>query len=246
MEQIVLYLAVLAALSGFGMGLMNIAGPFLKRRDFKLPALRLDSLLRRSGTADEDGLDLYDEDDDDGRDFAESGFAGAQATLLARRNAAADADPDDLDEELAGVLDEVATEEFETEEDSNDGLEEEDDGAVIYTVSAETAGEDEDNDEFTSADEDGDDEDEEDDGEEEDDDDEEDGDEEDEAPEVHVVAAAGGGKDDMMSFFDEAADAGAGAIAAWRADLPEVTIEELLAEARAISQRIKGAKRNAA
>ena len=50
MEQIVLYLAVLAALSGFGMGLMNIAGPFLKRRDFKLPALRLDSLLRRFRT----------------------------------------------------------------------------------------------------------------------------------------------------------------------------------------------------
>ena len=243
MEQIVLYLAVLAALSGFGMGLMNIAGPFLKRRDFKLPALRLGSLLRRSSTADEDGLDLYDEDDDDGRDFAQSGFAGAQATLLARRNVAAYADADDLDEELADVLDEVAAEEFESEAADNEGLEEEGDGAVIYTVSAGTAGEDEDafeGDEFDSVDE--------------EEDDEEDGDEEDEegaeeeaaAPEVHVVAAAGGGKDDMMSFFDEAAGAGAGAIAAWRADLPEVTIEELLAEARAISQRIKGAKRNAA
>ena len=244
MEQIVLYLAVLAALSGFGMGLMNIAGPFLKRRNFVLPALRLDSLLRRFRTADEDGLDLYDEDEDDARDFAESGLAGAQATLLARRNAAAYGDADDLDEELSGVLDEVAAEEFETEAAGNEGFEEEEDGAVIYMVSAETAGEDEDvfeADEFASVDEE--EEDDEEDGDEED----EDGDEEEaEAPEVHVVAAAGGGKDDMMSFFDEAADAGAGAIAAWRADLPEVTIEELLAEARAISERIKGAKRNAA
>jgi hypothetical protein len=50
----------------------------------------------------------------------------------------------------------------------------------------------------------------------------------------------------MMSFFGESADAGAGAIAAWREDLAEVSIEELLAEARAIRQQIQGKKSNAA
>ena len=50
----------------------------------------------------------------------------------------------------------------------------------------------------------------------------------------------------MMSFFDEAAGAGAGAVAAWHEDLPQVSIEDLLEEARAMSQQIKGKKSDAA
>ncbi len=79
----------------------------------------------------------------------------------------------------------------------------------------------------------------------EDEEDEDDDDEEAAEPEVQTVAAGGDG-DDMLSFFGESADAGAAPIAAWREDLPEVTIDELLADARAIRQQIQGRKSNAA
>lgn len=243
MEQLVLYVAVLAALSGFGMGLMNLAGPYLKRRDFQLPSISIATLLRRGGTAadDDEDLDLDDEDVRSARELAETSFIAAEATLLARRNSAGEAeDEEELDEELVSVLEEVAEEDIAAPVEDEEF--EEDEGPVIYTVSAEVNDAAEDDAAFDpeavagdalEGDEDAEDE-------------EEYEDEEEEAkPEVQVVAAGGGGGDDMMSFFDEAADAGAAAVAAWRQDVPDVTIEELLADARAISQQIKG-KRNVA
>jgi hypothetical protein len=248
LEQIVLYLAVLVALLGFGMGLINLAGPFLKRLSIALPSLNLATLLRRGAQdEDDDDLDLdldAEEDLSAARDFAESSFVASENTLLARRRSVALGDDDeDLDEELVEVLEEVAQEDYEPADD--DVPEGDDDGPVIYTVSVEDidAVEDEENDEVSEADEDT--EDEEDDDEDEEDDEEGD-EEEDAAAEIQTVAAGAGEGDDMMSFFGESADAGAGAIAAWRKDLAEVSIEELLAEARAIRQQIQGKKSNAA
>jgi len=238
LEQIVFYLAILAALAGFGMGLFNLAGPLLKRRNFRLPALSLATLLRRGSTSEDDAeldFDLDDEDDlNAARDFAENSFA-SEVALLSRRRRLVNADEnEELDEELAGVLDEVAQDDFGPDEDE-DAYDDGEDAPVVYTVSAEVTDDTEDDESQP-------------DGDAEDEDDEEyDDDEEDETqPEVQVVAAGGGTGDDMLSFFDEAANAGAGAIAAWREDIPEVTIEELLAEARAIRQQIHGKKSNAA
>jgi len=239
LEQIVLYLAVLVALSGFGMGLINLAGPLLKRRSFALPSLKLATLLRRGAQIeDEDDFDLDLDTEEDllaARDFAESSFA-PEKTLLARRRSVA---LEDDEEELVEVLEEAAEE----GDEDDDDIEDDDEGPVIYTVSAEAIGATEDEtqpeeEDELSANEDEDGEDEED----------EDGEDEEEGaqPEVITVAAGGGESDDMMSFFGESADAGAGAIAAWREDLPEVDIAELLAEARAIRQQIQGQKSNAA
>jgi hypothetical protein len=236
LEQIVLYLAVLAALSGFGMGLMNLAGPYLKRRKIALPKLSLAALLNRGSDETDDDLDFDDEDElDAARDFAERSFA-ADNSLLARRRTVAIDDEEELDEELAGVLDQVAVEELTTEEDANE--DEEDEEPRFYTVSAEANGDEPGEDRLDGSL----DEEDENDGEYEDEEDEE----EPSQPEVHVVAAGGDAGDNMMSFFDEAADAVAKAHLAWRDDLPEVSIEDLLAEARSISQQIKGKKRNAA
>ena len=242
MEQIVLYLAVLAALSGFGMGLMNIAGPLLKRRNITLPPISIATLLRRgtTGVEVEDDFDLDDEEDiETARDFADASFV-ADPSLLRRRRAI-EGEDEEIDEELAGVLDLVATEEVEAEEDDEEF--EDDDGPVIYTVSAGAddgeaeADAYEDDDEETDEDEDEDDEEGDEDGE---------GDEEASKPELHVVAASDGGGNDILSFFGEGADAGGKVHLAWRDDLPEVSIQELLAEARSISQRIQGKKHNAA
>jgi hypothetical protein len=242
LEQIVLYLAVLVALLGFGMGVINLAGPFLKRRSIALPSLNLPTLLRR-GAQDEDDFDLdldAEEDLSAARDFAESSFAPSDNALLARRRSVALGDDDEeLDEELVEVLEEVAQEDYEPADD--DVVEGDDEGPVIYTVSVEAIDAVEDVEDNDVSEEDENTEDEEDDDEYEDEDEEEDA-----SVEVQTVAAAAGEGDDMMSFFGESADAGAGAIAAWREDLPEVSIEELLAEARAIRQQIQGKKSNAA
>jgi hypothetical protein len=243
LEQIVLYLAVVVALSGFGMGLINLAGPFLKRRSIALPSLKLATLLRRGAqTENADDFDLELDAEEDllaARDFTESSFAPENTLLARRRRIALGDDEEELDEELVEVLEEVA-EEGDEASDDNDS-EDDDEGPVIYTVSAETIGaiEDEEQPEEKDElfeDEDGD----------EDEDDEDEDEEEGAQTEVQTVAAGGGEGDDMMSFFGESADAGAGAIAAWREDLPEVSIEELLAEARAIRQQIQGKKSSAA
>jgi hypothetical protein len=249
LEQILLYLAVLAALAGFGMGLLNLAGPLLKRRNIALPSPSIAKLLRRGQTDDDDDFDLVDEDDlDAARDFAGASFAAGDSSLLAPRTMPATGyEDEELDEELAQVLEKVAEEELEPPEDEDgvfeDETEADDDGPFIYTVSAEAAdeseGEEGDGEEGPSG------EDQEDDDLEDSEDGDDEEDEDESQPEVQVVAAAGEG-DDMLSFFSESADAGAKEAAAWRHDLPDVSIEDLLAEARAISEQIQGKKHNAA
>jgi hypothetical protein len=235
LEQIVLILAVLAALAGFGMGLLNLAGPFLKRRNFALPSISIAKLLRRGAASDEDDFDFEDENDAlTARDFAEASFAAGDTSLLKRRLVAVPGyEDEELDEELVQVLEAVADEDIELPEEDGETDEAAEDGPFIYIVSAEASDEAENE--------------EEEDLEEEDDadDDEEDEDNEEPQPEVKVVAGGGEG-DDMLSFFSESADAGAAAAAVWRQDLPDVSIEELLAEARAIRQQIEGKKRNTA
>ncbi len=144
MEQIVLYLAILAALSGFAMGLLNLAGPFLKRRNITLPSLSIASLLRRSAEDEDDPPDQTLGDAGDlspDRDSADSDLNASEKSLLARRRQAGD-DDEELDEELASVLDEVAVAEPEVAEEEEEEEEEEasgedTDGTVIYTVPAE-------------------------------------------------------------------------------------------------------------
>jgi hypothetical protein len=243
LEQIVLYLAVLAALAGFGMGLLNLAGPFLKRRGSGMPSISLKRLLRRIQTRDDDddGFDLDDADDiETARDFAEASFADGNTSLLKRRLVGVPGyEDEELDEELVQVLEAVAEEEIESSEADHEAQTDED-GPFIYTVSAEVSddGEDEEGDAEEAS--------EEDDGDEGDEEEEEE-EEDEEEPQAEVQVVAGGGEgDDMLSFFNEAADAGAAPAAAWRQDLPDVSIEELLAEARAIRQQIEGKKRNTA
>jgi hypothetical protein len=258
LEQVVFYFAILAALAGFAMGVMNIVGPYLRSRNITLSSLPIPALLRRGeATDDEDGFDIDDDGLEADREAAERSFA-AGGLLMRRRTAI---DDEELDDELTGVLDGVAEEDIDADEDDDTeegeaeepALEDEDDGPYVYTVSAEVDEGDEDEadesigdlvaevEEEVSDEEDAEDEDE---GE---DEEEGEGDEEEEAqPEVQVVGAGGETSDDMMSFFDEAADAGAGAIAPWREDLQEVGIDELLAEARAIREQIHGKKSNAA
>ena len=280
MEQIVLYLAILAALSGFAMGLLNLAGPFLKRRNITLPSLSIASLLRRSAEDEDDPPDQTLGDAGNlspDRNSADSDLNASEKSLLARRRQAGD-DDEELDEELASVLDEVAVAEPEVAEEE-DASGEDTDGTVIYTVPAEVEEqseaedeeqeredklpvvdrddvddevEDVDDDEIEDVDDDEDeggeveDEDEDEDNQLEDDEDEDEDEDEAAGSDVQVVSAGGGEGDDMMSFFDEASDAGRSSVAAWQEDLPQVNIEELLAEARAISQRIKGKKSDAA
>lgn len=229
------------------MGLLNLAGPFLKRHDIVLPSLSVATLLRRfrRGEDEDDDLDFGDEDDlNAARDFAETSFVAGDTSLLARRSALGDEDDEELDEELVQVLDEVAEEELEPADAAGEDLADEAEGPVIYTVSAEAPDEAEDE-ESPEEDDVEDDEDEEDDAEDSDEDGDEEEAEETSQPEVQVVAGGGDGND-MMSLFGESADAGAKEVAAWREDLPDVSIEELLAEARAVSQQIKDKKRNAA
>jgi len=240
LEQLILILAVLAALSGFGMGLINLAGPYLKRRKIALPGITLPQfnlarLLRRGGVAEEDDdFDLEDEDDiSAARDFAENSFA-ATSSLLTNRRAIID-DDEELDEELAGVLDQVAEEELVIEDET----ETEEDGPAIYTVAAQADVRGEPSEESPNAFDDA--------GDEEDGDEyEEEDEEETTAPEIQVIAAGGDSGNDMLSFFGESADDVAKVVQPWREDLPEVTIEELLADARAIRQQISGNKPNAA
>jgi hypothetical protein len=238
LEQIVLYLAVLAALAGFGMGLLNLAGPFLKRRNFALPPISIAKLLRRGEADDEDDFDFEDEDDAlTARDFAEASFAAGDTSLLKRRLVAVPGyEDEELDEELVQVLEAAADEDIELPEEDGETNEAAEDGPFIYTVSAEASDETENEaEDFEEP------------SEEEDDADDDDDDEEDEDPQPEVKVVAGGGEsDDMLSFFSESADAGAAAAAVWRQDLPDVSIEELLAEARAIRQQIEGKKRNTA
>ncbi len=292
------------------MGLVNLAGPFLKRHNIALPALDIASLLHRGDRDKEGDLDTILSED-----VAEDGEAAPGRSLLARRRlgAGTDDDGEELDDELAGVLEEVAAEEIvppvddelvddaeespvvyrvpagadELEGDGEDSAEQQDVlGALDEAVASEIEGEDESDDQNDEADDDpaedesddqndeadddpaedesddqndeadddpaedesdeqADEADDEADDEDDDEDDEDDEDEE-EASGLKTVSAGGNEGDDMMSFFDEAAGAGAGAVAAWHEDLPQVSIEDLLEEARAMSQQIKGKKSDAA
>jgi hypothetical protein len=221
------------------LGLYSLLIPVLQRRGIRLPFLN-----REPHDPDE-----YDHglDDPDTREFAATTFSARRTSLLERlpRRAAPrtesldeddEEDVEEDDEELLGDLDltkERAEVEAEAEgDDEEDELAELTFEAEVDPVLEELA-EDE---ELEEADEE--EEDEEGDGEEEYEDEEE----EEQAPEqpvVHVVS--GGGSNDMLALFDEGSDV-VKEVEAWREDLPNPTIQELLAEAQQLRALFKSGR----
>jgi hypothetical protein len=235
-EQILLYIVTISGFSGFMLGLYSLLLPALQRRGIRLPF--------SSRTEDDDELD--DADEEDARHFAATSFSARRGSLLDRLpNRAARPEPEDEGEdveveedELLGDLD-LSRERAEVEAE-DEGGEDEGDELAGLTFKAEVdpvlealAGDLDDEDDETEADDE--------DGEDGDEDEEEYEDDEEvtepEKPVVHVVSAGGG--NDMLALFEEANDA-VKEVEAWRADLPNPKMDELLAEARAISALIKG------
>jgi hypothetical protein len=236
-EQLLLYIVTISGFSGLMLGVYSLLVPVLQRRGVRLPF---------SGRADSDD-DALDYDDEDSLSFAANSFSARRGSLLervprqkARRKPAEEDDEDDieLDDELLGDLD-LSKELAEVQAEDDD--EDEDDELAALTFDAEVDpvleelaeddDEDEDDDEEEGEEEDG-----------EDDEDEYEDEEEEEAeapqtPVVQVVHAGGG--DDMLSLFGEGSDV-VKEIEAWRADLPNPSMDELVAEAREIGAMIKG------
>jgi hypothetical protein len=248
-EQILLYIVTISGFSGLMLGVYSLLVPVLQRRGVRLP-------FSGRGDSDDDALDY--EDDEDSLAFAANSFSARRGSLLERvprqkaRKPAEEEDEDDLDldEELLGDLD-LSKELAEVQAEDDD--EDEDDQLAALTFDAEVdpvleeLAEDDDLEE----EEDGDEDDEE--GEEEDGEDDEDGEYEDEeeeeaaeevpqTPVVQVVHAGGG--DDMLSLFGEGSDV-VKEIEAWRADLPNPSIDELVAEARELGAMLKGRRQRA-
>ena len=236
MEQILLYIVTI---SGFMLGLYSLLLPALHRRGLRLPFA-----AGRSDEEDDILEDEYDEPDADVDDSTATSFKTRRASLLDRlpkrrpQEDEADLEDADVDDELLGDLDltkertEIAAEDGEEyDSDDDDDLQELTAAAGVDPLLA--ALEDETGDEDDEADD-------EEAGENEDEDDEEYEDEEEEQPEqpaIHVVS--GGGGEDMLALFNEGSNVEK-IVEAWRAGLPDPTIEELLAEARAISEMIHG------
>jgi hypothetical protein len=233
LEQILLYIVTISGFSGFMLGLYSLLIPVLQRRGIHLPFASREP----RGQDDYD----FDVDDPDTREFAAASFSARRTSLLERlpRRAAPRAEPQDQegqeemeeeasdDEEMLGDLDltkERAEVQAEDEEDyEEDELAELTFEAEVDPVLDELA----EDDKIEEADA-------EDDQAEEGDDEEEyeDEEEEEQAPEQPVVqVVTGGGGDDMLALFSEASDA-VKEVEAWREDLPNPTIEELLAEAQ--------------
>ena len=239
MEQILLYIVTISGFSGFMLGLYSLLLPALQRRGLRLPFA--------AGPSDEEDdilEDEYDEPDAGVDDSTATSFKTRRASLLDRlpkrrvQEDETDLEDADIDDELLGDLDltkertEIAAEDAEEyDSDDDDDLRELTAAAGVDPLLA--ALEDETGDEDDEA---GDEEA----GENEDEDDEEYEDEEEEQPEqpaIHVVS--GGGGEDMLALFNEGSNVEK-IVEAWRAGLPDPTIEELLAEARAISEMIHG------
>lgn len=243
MEQILLYIVTISGFSGFMLGLYSLLAPVLHRRGVRLPFV---------GREPHDPDEYDHELDPDTREFAATSFSARRTSLLERLPGRAsprtepqeEGDEEDVedaeedDEELLGDLDltkERAEVEAEAEEnDEADELAELTYEAEVDPVLEELA-EDEEPDE-----EDG--EDGEDEGEEYEDEGEYEEEKAPEQPVVHVVS--GGGTNDMLALFEEGADA-VKEVEAWREDLPNPTIQELLAEAQELRALFKSGRSRA-
>ena len=241
MEQILLYIVTISGFSGFMLGLYSLLIPVLQRRGVRLPFVS-------RAHSDEDEFD-YEDDDKDAQHFAATSFSARRGSLLDRlpsrssRKAQPEEDEEaDLEDEgLLGDLD-LSNERAEVEAEDED--EDEDDELAELTFEAEVdpvleelaRDEDLDAEDEEDGDEEGEDEEE---GEYEDDEEEE----EPEKPVVQVVSGGGSGND-MLALFNEGSNV-VKEIETWRADLPDPTMEELLAEAREISAMLKGRRSHA-
>jgi hypothetical protein len=237
LEQILLYVVTISGFSGFMLGLYSLLTPVLQRRGIHLRFVDRDA---RGANDYEHGLD-----DPDAREFTAASFSARRTSLLERLQGRAapraentDEDEEDEvgepdDDELLGDLD-LAKEraEVEAEDDhEEDELAELTSEAEVDPVLDELAEDEELDEEDEDRDED-----------EEGDDEEEYEDEEEQPPEqpvVHVVS--GGGGNDMLALFDEGTDVFK-EVEAWREELPNPTIEELLAEAQQLRALFKGGR----
>jgi hypothetical protein len=243
-EQILLYVVTISGFSGFLLGLYSLLIPVLQRRGFRLP-------FAKHYPDEEDDFE-YEDDELDSRHFAATSFSTRRTSLLERLpglgaredEPEGEEDEDDSeDEELLGDLD-LSKELAEVEAEDGDEYEDDELAELTYEAEVDPVLEDlagatglEDEGGEADADEDGDeDEDEDGDEDEEYEDDEEQA--EPEAPVVQVVSGGGLGHD-MLALFGEGSDV-AKEVETWRADLPDTSIAELLAEARAINAMIKG------
>jgi len=256
-EQILLYIVTISGFSGFMLGLYSLLLPALQRRGLRLPFA--------AGPSDEEDdilEDEYDEPDPGVDDSTATSFKTRRASLLDRlpkrrvQEDETDLEDADIDDELLGALDltkertEIAAEDAEEyDSDDDDDLRELTAAAgvdpLLAALEDETGDEDdeagdEDDEAGDEDDEAGDEDDEAGDdeaGENEDEDDEDEEAEQPEQPAIHIVS--GGGGEDMLALFNEGSNVEK-IVEAWRAGLPDPTIEELLAEARAISEMIHG------
>jgi hypothetical protein len=244
LEQILLYIVTISGFSGFMLGLYSLLIPVLQRRGIHLPFVNRDA---------RDGDDYeYDDNDDDAHEFAAASFSARRTSLLERlpRRAAPRASTSDEDDEaedledaepdddgLLGDLD-LTKERAEVEAEDEDGYEEDELAELTYEAEVDPVLDELAEDEMDEEDE----EEDEEEGEESNDEEEyEDDEEEEQAPEqpvVHVVSG-GGGNDDMLALFGEGSDA-VKEVEAWRADLPDPTIDELLAEAQELRALLQG------
>jgi hypothetical protein len=222
LEQILLYIVTISGFSGFMLGLYSLLMPVLQRRGLRAPFSK-----PRDWDGDEEALD------EDARHFAATSFNARRSALLERlpgerATPAIDDIVEEDDEDLLGNLD-LSKEAAEVAIETLDG----DDDAPLepdaFTADATSHGDDEyDADEADV--EEGNVEDDGEDDEAEDEEYEEDGEDgEPERPIVQVVSAGGAG--DMLALFGEGSDH-VKEVEAWRVDLPNPTLEELLAEAR--------------
>ena len=243
MEQILLYIVTISGFSGFMLGLYSLLIPMLQRRGIRLPLIN-----REARDADEYDYEL---DDPDTREFAATNFSARRTSLLERlpRRALPRTEPPEEDdeeedvedledmeedeEELLGDLD-LTKERAEVEAEAEGDFEEDELAELTFEAEVDPVLEELTEDEELEE-EDG--EDSEDEGEEEYEDEEE---EEvaSEQPVVHVVS--GGGSNDMLALFNEGADA-VKEVEAWREDLPNPTIQDLLAEAQQLRALFKRA-----
>jgi hypothetical protein len=222
MEQALLLIVSISGFSGFMLGLYSLLAPSLRRRGFSLPWLR--AAAEDDVEGDEYAFE-FDEDDDvdtDVRHFRATSFRAGRTSLLSRRGGLASDDDDEDASDFLGDFDLAS----EGGDDQDEELEE-----MLQDVEVDPAlagledGEQREDDEGEFEDE---------------------GDYDEEGPAasaVHIVTV-GGDNDDMLALFADAEDANK-TVHAWREDVPETSIEDLLAEARSLSALLKG-KRPAA
>ena len=246
MDQILLYIVLVGAFAGFGLAIYNLLLPVLQRYGIELPPIipsipSLTSLSSRAGPDDDGWEDEEEFADPDTRRFAASTFSARKPLLSFRRREldleAEDEDDQDEEEELLGSLypDIQPRASASLDSDGEDLPIDPELADLLTSVAEEVVAarvEDEDEDDEEADDE--------------EDEDEYEDDAEEAVPEQPVVqVVSGGGTDDFLALFGEGAEE-AKVVQAWRADLPDTGIDELLTEAREIREMLKGKKRPAA